>query len=91
MTNTMEQQTKIGWKFPKEFWLANFMELCERAAYYGFFIVLTLYLTDIVGVYKILIIMLFPLCVNHFHAAKQRNPPRKHQTIGIEPRLHLHF
>ncbi len=24
------------WKFPKEFWLANFMELCERAAYYGF-------------------------------------------------------
>ncbi len=38
-----------SWKFPKEFWLANFMELCERAAYYGFFIVLTLYLTDIVG------------------------------------------
>lgn len=25
------------------------MELCERAAYYGFFIVLTLYLTDLVG------------------------------------------
>ncbi len=25
------------------------MELCERAAYYGFFIVLTLFLTDIVG------------------------------------------
>lgn len=40
---------KESWKFPKEFWLANFMELCERAAYYGFFIVLTLYLTDIVG------------------------------------------
>ncbi len=38
-----------SWKFPKEFWLANVMELCERAAYYGFFIVLTLYLTDIVG------------------------------------------
>ncbi len=38
-----------SWNFPKEFWLANFMELCERAAYYGFFIVLTLYLTDIVG------------------------------------------
>ncbi len=44
-----EQSKLIGWKFPKEFWLANFMELCERAAYYGFFIVLTLYLTDIVG------------------------------------------
>ena len=44
-----EQSKLISWKFPKEFWLANFMELCERAAYYGFFIVLTLYLTDIVG------------------------------------------
>jgi dipeptide/tripeptide permease len=40
---------KESWKFPKDFWLANFMELCERAAYYGFFIVLTLYMTDIVG------------------------------------------
>lgn len=35
--------------FPREFWVANFMELLERAAYYGFFIVLTLYLTDVVG------------------------------------------
>lgn len=42
-------KNKQSWKFPKDFWLANFMELCERAAYYGFFIVLTLYLTDIVG------------------------------------------
>ena len=40
---------KESWKFPKDFWLANFMELCERAAYYGFFVVLTLYLTDMVG------------------------------------------
>jgi dipeptide/tripeptide permease len=46
MESTGTQET---WKFPKEFWLANVMELCERAAYYGFFIVLTLYLTDIVG------------------------------------------
>ncbi|MCF8242646.1 MAG: MFS transporter [Melioribacteraceae bacterium] len=49
---TADTETTIGkesWRFPKEFWLANFMELCERAAYYGFFIVLTLYLTDIVG------------------------------------------
>ncbi len=37
------------WRFPRQFWLANLMELCERAAYYGFFIVLTLYLTDIAG------------------------------------------
>ena len=36
-------------RFTKEFWLANVMELFERAAFYGFFIVLTLYLTDIVG------------------------------------------
>ncbi|MFA7288042.1 MAG: MFS transporter [Melioribacteraceae bacterium] len=45
----MTSTTGTTWKFPKEFWFANFMELCERAAYYGFFIVLTLYLTDIVG------------------------------------------
>lgn len=46
----MNQKTQgESWSFPKEFWLANLMELCERAAYYGFFIVLTLYLTRIVG------------------------------------------
>ena len=45
---TLNENTE-SWKFPREFWLANFMELCERAAYYGFFVVLTLYLTDIVG------------------------------------------
>lgn len=49
MTQTQSIPQPIKWKFPKDFWLANFMELCERAAYYGFFIVLTLYLTDIVG------------------------------------------
>ncbi|MEW6196100.1 MAG: MFS transporter [Bacteroidota bacterium] len=48
MHTAESKSTIITWKFPKEFWLANFMELCERAAYYGFFIVLTLYLTDIV-------------------------------------------
>ena len=40
---------ELTWKFPKDFWLANVMELCERAAYYGFFILLTVYLTDLVG------------------------------------------
>ncbi len=49
MVDSSLNERKAGWKFPKEFWLANFMELCERAAYYGFFIVLTLYLTNIVG------------------------------------------
>ena len=49
ITELQEKLEKPGWKFPKDFWLANFMELCERAAYYGFFILLTVYLTDLVG------------------------------------------
>lgn len=48
MTNQNTSNKQLTWKFPKEFWLANAMELLERAAYYGFFIVLTLYLTDVV-------------------------------------------
>jgi dipeptide/tripeptide permease len=34
---------------PGVFWLANLLELLERAAFYGFYICLTLYLTDLVG------------------------------------------
>ncbi|MEN8163496.1 MAG: MFS transporter [Acidobacteriota bacterium] len=34
------------WKFPSTFWVANMMELFERAAYYGCFIFLTVYLTQ---------------------------------------------
>ena len=49
MTNPNAEVKKTSWKFPKDFWIANVMELCERAAYYSFFIVLTLYLTNIVG------------------------------------------
>ncbi len=49
MTDSTKTTGTETWSFPKEFWLANVMELFERAAYYGFFIVLTLYLTDIVG------------------------------------------
>ena len=41
--------TKLTWKFPKEFWSANVIELFERAAYYGMFIALTLFLTRNVG------------------------------------------
>jgi len=40
---------KSTWKFPGDFWTANFLELLERMAYYGFFIVLTLYLTNVAG------------------------------------------
>jgi dipeptide/tripeptide permease len=34
------------WRFPRTFWIANTMELFERAAYYGCFIFLTVYLTQ---------------------------------------------
>lgn len=37
------------WKYSKAFWTANTVELFERAAYYGVFIAVTLYLTNIVG------------------------------------------
>lgn len=36
-------------KFSKAFWVANTVELLERAAYYGVFIVITLYLSRILG------------------------------------------
>ncbi len=49
MSDSNTHDSGTSWHFPKDFWIANFMELLERAAYYGFFIVLTLYLTDIVG------------------------------------------
>src|SRR3972149_2757695 len=42
-------ENKLTWKFPKFFWVANSIELFERAAYYGMFIALTLYLTRDVG------------------------------------------
>ena len=35
--------------FSKAFWIANSVELLERAAYYGVFIVITLYLSRILG------------------------------------------
>lgn len=47
MTETAEG--KLTWKFPKEYWTANVIELFERAAYYGMFIALTLFLTRNVG------------------------------------------
>lgn len=36
-------------KFSKAFWTANVVELLERAAYYGVFIVITLYLSRVLG------------------------------------------
>ena len=40
---------KQSWSFPRAFWVANSVELFERAAYYGVFIVITLYLSRILG------------------------------------------
>lgn len=37
------------WNYPRVFWVANIVELFERAAYYGMFIAVTLYLTNVVG------------------------------------------
>lgn len=42
-------QSELNWKFPRTFWFANLIELFERAAYYGMFIALTLFLTREVG------------------------------------------
>ena len=47
MTTTASRKEKI--KFSKAFWVANTVELFERAAYYGVFIVITLYLSRILG------------------------------------------
>lgn len=41
--------SELNWKFPRTFWFANLIELFERAAYYGMFIALTLFLTREVG------------------------------------------
>ncbi len=45
MTATEQDKSK----FSKAFWVANTVELFERAAYYGVFIVITLYLSRILG------------------------------------------
>ncbi len=43
------EQPRLNWNFPKAFWVANISELFERAAFYGMFIALSLYLTREVG------------------------------------------
>ncbi|MBI5838439.1 MAG: MFS transporter [Candidatus Eisenbacteria bacterium] len=44
-----ETVTQTSWSFPRAFWTANGVELCERAAYYGTFIALRTYLLRVVG------------------------------------------
>jgi len=45
----MADSTENTWRFPSSFWVANLIELFERAAYYGVFIALAVYLTSVVG------------------------------------------
>jgi len=45
----MSEEVKVKTKWSKAFWVANGVELLERAAYYGVFIVITLYLSRILG------------------------------------------
>ncbi len=47
--STIEFYLMAKIKYSREFWVANTVELFERAAYFGFFIAITLYLTTIVG------------------------------------------
>ena len=47
MSNTTTARSFFGFK--SAFWVANLVELLERAAYYGVFIVITLYLSRILG------------------------------------------
>src|SRR3954469_10234362 len=49
MQRRIMSQSPSSWKFPAAFWSANIIELFERAAYYGTFIALALYLTNVVG------------------------------------------
>ncbi|MBU4484076.1 MFS transporter [bacterium] len=44
-----ETTKKLSWNFPKIFWSTNVLQLVERAAYYGSFITMSLYLTRSVG------------------------------------------
>lgn len=45
----MAEAGKSTWRFSREFWVANVIELVERAAYYGCFIYLAVFLTKEVG------------------------------------------
>jgi dipeptide/tripeptide permease len=42
-------ETRATWRFPAPFWIGNSIELFERAAYYGTFIALVVFLTKVVG------------------------------------------
>ena len=41
--------SRTTWRFPRAFWVANAVELLERAAWYGVFVAITLYLSRILA------------------------------------------
>ena len=45
----LQKPDRLSWRFPATFWHANTAELFERAAFYGMFIALVLFLTRKVG------------------------------------------
>ena len=47
MSRMSESASKEG--FPRAFWVANVVELLERAAWYGVFVAITLYLSRILA------------------------------------------
>ncbi len=49
ITKGVTVSSHISWKFPQAFWVANGVELLERASFYGVFITFTLYLSNVVG------------------------------------------
>ncbi len=49
MSDTPTSAAKPGWKFSRAFWVANSVEVLERAAWYGVFVAITLYLSRILG------------------------------------------
>ncbi len=49
MVDSLHPEAKLSWRFPKTFWVANTAELLERAAFYGMFIALVVYLTRSIG------------------------------------------
>ncbi|MBI5493770.1 MAG: MFS transporter [Deltaproteobacteria bacterium] len=49
MSTPAVESSAATWTFPRAFWVANVIELFERAAYYGTFIALSIFLTERVG------------------------------------------
>jgi dipeptide/tripeptide permease len=49
LSQAKSETGKSSWRFSRVFWVANGVELLERAAWYGVFIAITLYLSRILG------------------------------------------